>query len=239
MLLAGHPWGEVYAFATVVAVIVFVLLAVTKLPATARQKGEPGLSMRQVAADGKVRLFAGALSLFVVVEIGTGNWLISYLRGVYGMGAEESARYLSLFFLFFTLGRLVGGYIAERIGYVRCLLLFALAVLCLYAGGFLLGRDGVLLFSLTGFFISIMYPTFMAMIMKEYTTGTSSVMGFVITSVAAVMMLFNWVVGQTSDLLGVAAGFASLMLYTVLAMVLLWLLNRRLTFNKAVGGGGA
>src|SRR4030095_7935797 len=27
MLLAGHPWGEVYAFATGVAVIVFVLLA--------------------------------------------------------------------------------------------------------------------------------------------------------------------------------------------------------------------
>ncbi|MCL5996202.1 MAG: MFS transporter [Chloroflexi bacterium] len=234
MLLADRPWGEVYAFATALVVVVFAILALTKLPGMTKQQAEQRLSMRHIAADGKVWLFVAALSLFVVVELGTGNWLISFLRGAYGMGADESARFLSLFFVFFTLGRLVGGYVAERVGYVRCLALFAVAILCLYAGGFALGRDGVLLFSVTGFFISVMYPTFMAMIMKEFTSGTGSVMGFIITAVAAVTMLFNWVVGQTSDLLGVAAGFASFMPYTALAGVLLLLLNRRLRFNKRV-----
>jgi fucose permease len=169
-----------------------------------------------------------------VVEIGTGNWLVSYLRGTYGLGAEEGAQFLSLFFLFFTLGRLVGGYIVERAGYVRCIFGFGVAILALDAGGFLIGRDGVLLFSITGFFISTMYPTFMALIMKEFPIGTGSVMGFVITAVAAVNMLMNWVVGQTSDLLGVAAGFGSFMVYMVVALTLLTLLNQRLIYNKTL-----
>ena len=185
-----------------------------------------------MASNPKVWLFVLVIGLLVVVEIGTGNWLVSYLGGTYGMSEGESAQWLSLFFLFFTLGRLFGGYIIERVGYVRSIGVFIIAVVALDVGGFALGRPGVIMFSLTGFFISIMYPTFMAMIMKEFPVATSSVMGFVIAAVAAFGMLMNWVVGQTSDLLGVAAGYGSFMLYAILALALLMVLNRRLTFNK-------
>lgn len=229
MLEAGQPWGVIYAFSALLALAVFALLAAARFPALTPQHAAQRRSLREIAGSGKVWLFVIVLSLFVAVEIGTGNWLVSYLRDVHEMGAEESAGFLSLFFLFFTFGRLAGGYVAERLGYVRCILLFALAVLCLDAAGFATGRAGVILFSATGFFISIMYPTFMALIMREFTSGTGSVMGFIITGVAAVNMLMNWVVGQTSDRLGVTAGFASFMLYTVLAIALLLVLNRRLT----------
>jgi fucose permease len=153
------------------------------------------------------------------------------------MGADQSATYLSLFFVTFTLGRLIGGYMMERIGYVQGILWFAVITLCLYIAGQVLGQDGALLFSLTGFFISIMFPTVMAMIMHEFRVGTGSIMGFIITASGSVNMLFNWVIGQTSDLLGVRAGFASFMIYTVIAIGLLLLLNRYLTFNKPTNAG--
>ncbi|HEY3289904.1 MAG TPA: MFS transporter, partial [Anaerolineae bacterium] len=196
MLVAGRPFTEVYAFASIALVLVFALLLVAKFPSTEEHRAVTKVDVRQIMRDGKVWLFVGALSLLVAVEIGTGNWLISFLRGAYEMDAEQGARFLSLFFLFFTLGRLFGGYIVERFGYMRTLVVFGTAVLLMDIGGFTLGPGGVILFSLTGFFISIMYPTFMAMIMMEYRIGTSSVMGFVITAVAAVNMLMNWVVGQ-------------------------------------------
>lgn len=232
MLVAGRPFSEVYAFASIVVVLVFALLMVAKFPSIEEHRAVTKVAVGQIIRDGKVWLFVGALSLLVAVEIGTGNWLISFLRGTYHMDAEQGARYLSLFFLFFTLGRLFGGYIVERFGYMRTLVVFGVAVLLMDIGGYAFGQGGVILFSLTGFFISIMYPTFMAMIMKEYRIGTGSVMGFVITAVAAVNMLMNWVVGQTSDILGVAAGFGSFMLYISIALALMVLLSRRLTFDR-------
>jgi fucose permease len=232
MLEAGQTWGVTYAIAASPVLIAFAIILFARFPAVTAHHVAQRRSLRDIAASGKVWLFVAVISLFVVVEIGTGNWLVSFLRDAHGMGAEESAGYLSLFFLFFTCGRLVGGYVAERIGYVRCVLLFALAILGLDAAGFALGRPGIILFSATGFFISIMYPTFMALIMKEFTAGTGSVMGFIISGVAAVTMVMNWVVGQTSDRLGVTAGFASFMLYAVLAILLLLALNRRLTYAK-------
>ena len=233
MLLGGRAWGEVYAVACSVVVIVFVVLVITRFPVATDHHSERKLAMRAIARDKKVWLFIGVLGLMVVVELGTGNWLISYLRGAHGMDAEESARYLSLFFVFFTLGRLFGGYIVERIGYVRTVFGFGVMILLLDASAFALGRNAVFLFSLTGFCVSIMYPTFMALIMKEYRVGTGSVMGFVITAVAAVNMLMNWVVGQTAEWLGVTAGFSSFMVYLTIALGLLVLLNRQLTFNKS------
>jgi fucose permease len=232
MLVGGQSWKHVYAVAALVVIAVFTVLMVARFPSTEEHRAEQRLSLRQVASNGKVWLFVLVIGLLVAVEIGTGNWLVSYLRGTYAMSEEESARWLSLFFVFFTLGRLFGGYIIEKLGYVRCIGIFILLILVLYAGGFALGQPGVILFSITGFFISVMYPTFMAMIMKEFPVATSSVMGFVIAAVAAVNMLMNWVVGQTSDLLGVGAGFGSFMLYALLALLALLLLNRQLTFNK-------
>ena len=232
MLVSGQPWGNIYALAAVVVVVVIVVLLVTHFPSVEEHRAQQRLSLRQVAANRKVWLFVTVISLLVVVELGTGNWLVSYLRGTYAMSEDQSARWLSLFFLFFTLGRLFGGYIVEKLGYVRCIAGFIITIIVLDAGGFALGQGGVILFSLTGFCISIMYPTFMAMIMKEFPVATGSIMGFVITAVAAVNMLMNWVVGQTSDLLGVSAGFGSFMLYAALALFALVLLNRKLTFNK-------
>jgi fucose permease len=232
MLVHGTPWGRVYALAVFATIVVVLILLLARFPGAAERQSEQRLTIRQVAANGKVWLFVLVISLLVIVEVGIGNWLVSYLRGTYAMSEDQSAQWLSLFFLFFTLGRLFGGYIVEKLGYVRCIATFIVLILGLYAGGFALGQSGVILFSVIGFFISIMYPTFMALIMKEFPVATGSVMGFVISAVAAVSMVMNWVVGQTSDLLGVAAGFGSFMLYAALALLGLFFLNRHLTFNK-------
>ena len=58
-------------------------------------------------------------------------------------------------------------------------------------------------------------------------------MGFVITGVAAANMVINVLVGQTSDILGVAAGYGSFMIFMLLALALMAILDRRLT----VAGG--
>jgi fucose permease len=232
MLVNDTPWGRIYALAVFAVVVVLLVLLLARFPSSAERQKEQRLSIRQVAATGKVWLFVLVISLLVIVEVGIGNWLVSYLRGTYAMGEDQSAQWLSLFFLFFTLGRLFGGYIVEKMGYVRCIATFIVVILALYAGGFALGQSGVILFSLIGFFISTMYPTFMAMIMKEFPVATGSVMGFIITAVAAVSMVVNWIVGQTSDLLGVGVGFGSFMIYAALALVSLVILNRHLTFNK-------
>ena len=90
------------------------------------------------------------------------------------------------------LGRLKGGYIAEKLGYIKIILYFAIASVVLFASGMLLGNQFAFLFSCIGFFASIMFPTMMSVIMKEFPTGTSSVMGFVISAAGGINMLVNW-----------------------------------------------
>lgn len=234
LLLSGRSWGEVFAIACSAVILVGVVLAAARFPASTGQQSERRLAVGEVARNGTMWLFIGVLSLMVVVELGMGNWLVSYLQGAHGMNADESAGYLSLFFLFFTFGRLVGGYVVERLGYIRVVFSLGVLMLVLHAGGLALPHAAGLLFSLTGLCVSVMYPTFMAMIMKEFRVGTGSVMGFVITAVAAVNMLMNWLIGQVFDVLGVATGFGIFMVLVVAALSLLALLSKRLTFTQVV-----
>ena len=233
MLVRDLPWSTVYAFGALLVLVLFAVLMAARFPSNALGEAERRVPLRVIAADRKVWLFVAVLGFSEVVELGTGNWLVSYLRGAFSMDAGRSAQFLSLFFVSFTIGRLIGGYLMERIGYVRGMRWFLFVTVVVYACAMAVGEPGAGLISVAGFFISILFPTVMAVIMKEYPASTSSVMGFIITASGGVNMLFNWVIGQTSDLAGVTVGFGSLILYAVLAMTSLTLLDRRLVFNKA------
>jgi fucose permease len=228
----NFSWRYVYFYAIILVGIVFLLLCSSKFPDVQKHEESSRLPIKSIAKNKKVWFFIGLLGFCEVIELGTGNWLVNFLQSSRGMDVSSSTFYLTLFFITFTIGRLFGGFIAERLGYVKIIGYFTAATLILFLGGFFLGNSFAFLFSMMGFFVSIMFPTIMVIIMKEFTSNTSSIMGFIITFAGTVNMVCNWLIGKSNDYFGVKLGFFTLLLYTLLILVFLVLLNKSLVYNK-------
>lgn len=232
LLANGVTWRRIYTYSLLLICAVFIFLLITSFPENKKTEKNSKLSLIQIVSSKKIWLFTGVLGFCIVAEVGIANWFINFLQVVHGFNADRSSLYLSIFFIVFTVGRMVGGFLAERAGYINILFYFTFTILALFAGGLLTGGIWVILFSFTGFFISIMYPTVMTIIMKEYRTDTTAVIGFIITAAGAVNMIVNWIIGKTSDYFGVYTGFASIWVYDALIIVFLLLLRKELSFIR-------
>lgn len=231
-LQKGYPWMSIYLPAMVLMIGILIIIVFTKFPKTAIDQIEETISLKKLAKSSKIWLLSIILGLFNIMELGTVNWLVNYLQVSRSLDVVSSTTYLTGFFVTFTIGRLVGGIIADKIGYVKSLFYFTgMATITLF-GGIILGQRFIFLFSVTGFFISIIFPTMLVLIMKEYTYGVSKAMAFAITTCGIMTMVGNWLIGKISDLWGVSVGMSSLVICGIGACVLL------LVLSKQVGESG-
>ncbi|MCL1828635.1 MAG: MFS transporter [Oscillospiraceae bacterium] len=104
-----------------------------------------------------------------ICEMGVGAWLVNYLEKACGYSAESAALSLTLFFVCFTLTRLIIGPVIDKVGFIN-----SLAVLTAFAGimiviGVLRGEAGVTLLIIAGIGIAPVFPTVMAVVSKLFS----------------------------------------------------------------------
>ncbi|MFP4016204.1 MAG: MFS transporter [Halanaerobiales bacterium] len=232
MLVNNFKWQSAYFYTIILLAAIFIYLTFSSFPEKESTVNNIKIPFREMIRDSKIWLFAAVLGFAVVLEMGIGNWLVNFLQEIRQLNENSSSFYLSFFFITFTIGRLVGGYLAEKLGYVRIILYFAVISILLFISGLVVNDHGIILFSLIGFFASIMYPTMMVIIMKEYKENTSGAMGFIVTAAILINMIFNWVIGKSTDIFGVFYGFASIAIYAALIIVFLQLLRSRLEYLR-------
>lgn len=144
----------------------------------------------------------------------------------------RSTTYLTAFFITFTLGRLVGGIIADKLGYIKSLFYCALIGSIVLFGGILLGERFIFLFSITGFFVSITFPTMLVLIIREYEDKASTVIGFAITMCGILNMIGSWVIGKINDQWGVSVGMASVAISGIITCLLVLFLSKQLKEHR-------
>lgn len=218
-------WRHIYLLSLIFVGALFIYLMTLKFPESLKRGKSESLSIFVIVKDKKALLFGAGLGLYVSCETGIGNWLTNFLTIEYKMDSLKSSFYLSLFFIVFTIGRLIGGFIAERLGYLKSVLIFLTAALLLFSTGMLLGGKYVFLFSLCGFFFSIIYPTIVSTALGEYKKATASVLGFVVTMSSGINMFSNWFIGKLNDLFGVRVGFGIIIVYMVIAITIVVVLR--------------
>lgn len=234
MLSMGMSWRRTYLLSLVVILSVFIYLVCTKFPPKSIHGQNESLLLLNKITNKRVLLYGAALGIYVSSEIGLSNWFVNYLTAVYHMNALRSSNYLSAFFILFTIGRLVGGFIAEKMGYFNSILAFMTSALLLFSGGVLLGENYVIFISICGLSYSIVYPTIVSALIKEFKQSTGSVLGVVITVSSAISMTLNWFIGQLNDMFDVKSGFMVIMLYIFIDIVLIILLKAGFGKNKAL-----
>jgi FHS family glucose/mannose:H+ symporter-like MFS transporter len=220
LLAAGVSWRQVYQYplAAVAVMLVMGLLAPFPAPQVRQKSGINLRATAKVILQPGMAWYFGVMILYVSSEIGVASWIMTYLQRVHGLGVTGSSLFLSLYFAGLMVGRLLGTVFVEKVGYLRSILVMALAATaCLAIGTFGPGYSFWLL-PLTGLFFSIIFPTLTAATSDRVTENVGTLMGLLFAFAGLGGALGPWLIGQVSSLAGIQAGF-TVNLATSAAMV--------------------
>jgi MFS family permease len=245
-LIAGSGnlgWHYVYLFSLPLALTFFILAIFARFPGSDFPKSDfPGSDIKAGNASPERRknffdalrsplvwFFSIALGFAITVELINTNWGPLHFQDVYGLDpAADGAAFLSVFFLVFTLSRLLGGLFVERIGYMNSLLGVTFITLAIFVAGFLLGQRGIHVLPATGFFVALLSPTLIALAAVSFGRDAPVFVSAMIAVGGLINAAAQFLIGFTNRVFGPAWGYRSGIAFAVLLILALLLLCRKL-----------
>lgn len=203
----------------------FVLLLFCRLP----EEPAPANAVAQDRALrwGIVVPFVLVFGFYFIAEHGVMNWLVVYATTGLGLPQATAARYLSVFFGGVMLGRLLLSPLVDKLGVLPSLRLFGCLATALYVVGALGGAALLPLWAVSGFFLSILYPTLVMSIRLYFPVQqVSGAAGTIISIASLADILFNVGFGRLVDGVGYDLSIRVLPL-AMLAFLLVFLLFTR------------
>ena len=192
-----------------------------------RRDGKP-LGFKEIIKNKLVILYIVSIGFYVFSEVGVANWFSNYLITTYEFNKDKSSYYLAVFFGIFAFGRLMGGFIVERIGHFKALIAFIITALVLFILGLLGGRNFIYLISISGFFFSIVFPTLLLTINEVFQGNASCVLGTIMTFASSINMVLNLLLGISNDYIGPSKSFFIIPVSLFISlMALLLIVNQR------------
>lgn len=233
-LTAGVAWRRIYLFLGIFYAASVILSLIVKTPNIKVIKSEESQLKTNMYKEPLIYLFMFAITFGLITEAVINTWFISYIRNSYGLDPAAAAKYASIFFLMFAMGRLLGGFIVNKIGDAKGLQLFLLAgAICILAG-LKLKKEGIMLIAISGFFISITFPTMMVIINSIFKQKSSLAIGYSVTfSNILYVIIFN-LTGYLNDLLGTYAAFYTAPVSMIGCLTMLILISKKVKNENIV-----
>ncbi|MFZ1396989.1 MAG: MFS transporter, partial [Candidatus Promineifilaceae bacterium] len=230
LLLANdQTWRTVYRGDLLLAVPIILLFALLRFPRRATAAANETFQWRELGQSAftpPLLLSYLTVLLYVSTEIGIASWLVAYLQDVRGQNVAQSTQALSLFWGLMMIGRFVGSFVVDRIGYLRAILIAVLlASGCLVIGLFGPSQAWWLL-PLSGIFLSIVFPTFTAATASSLTENKNSILGVLFTFAGLGGIFGPWLVGVVSNSLGLSIGFSLILGLSLTTAVIVTILLR-------------
>jgi len=227
-LAANLSWRYAYLFSIPLVLLLFVPALFTRFPGSTQENpSAKKISFFTALKTPEVWVFSVVLGLMMVVEISSINWAGLYFQNVYGLDPKTSgAAFLSNFFILFTLSRLLSGFVIDKIGYVRCLFIAALASIFTLTLGFGMGERGIYILPALGFFTAVFFPITMVTAMGYFREDAPVMISAVIVIAGALNSGMQLLIGVINSLAGPAWGYRSVLVYAVLVAAALLVLRR-------------
>ncbi len=226
----GATWRTVYRWDLVPIGVLIFATVLLRFPRSDEKNALEFRSIPRVAFRNDLPFYYFAMLFYVAAEIGLASWLVVYLQNARGVSVSASNQALALFFGMLMLGRLIGGFIVHRIGYLRSILFASLlAVISLSLGLF---TSMVIFIPLTGFFFSIIFPTFTASVSDAHHENLNTILGVLFTFSGIGGMVGPWLMAWFSDLLGLQTGFNLTLGLALLTSLFTFILFRRNEHGK-------
>lgn len=153
-------------------------------------------------------LLCTMIGFYFIGEHGIMNWLFSYCIQAFQIPSGKASVYLSLFWGGMTVGRLIFAPVVQKMGTVKSIRIFGTVGTLLFCAGILTGENGILLLSISGLAISVLYPTMVLLIQQIYPAGVVATRTGAIISVATVAdIVFNLFFGVITGAIGYRLSF--------------------------------
>lgn len=203
MIYNGVSWREIYLMIAIFTAVVLVAFMFVNLPETHLSKDREKIDVKNILKNKLIYFYMIALGAYVSAEINTGIWFVNFIHDSYKLDVNKGSYYAALFFGTFAVGRLLGGFVVEKVGYIKSVLISILIAFVLYIIGMFMGESGIIIISFSGLFFAITFPTIVLSISKVFDKNIAFITGSIITVASGTSMLVNILIGSLSDTVGV------------------------------------
>jgi len=202
LVFEGISWRYIFMAYFGLYLVSFIVYLFVKAPAdhtVSKEKSKGSIPDKTLLV-----LFCASLGFYVAAEMQTANWLLNYLKEVKLMNINDGSFYVAFFFGIFSVGRLVGGLVVERVGYLKSVIASMTIALLFYMAGLSLGDSGLILISVSGLFFAINFPTMLLVIQKTFSENGTYIAGIATMSASMTSMVVGYVMGVMNDTIGPA-----------------------------------
>lgn len=228
ILDSGIGWRSVFYGIAVMFVIVVLVFLLVKIPTieNSDNEAEEKHNEKNVFKEKYVYIYALALGTYVFAEMGMSNWIVNFLMESYNFTSSTGATFLSVFFLLLTVGRLLGGFVAEKFGYLQSVIASMAIAITLLIIALVVGNKALVLICVTGLFFAITYPTVVATISKVFKENTSYITGVILTGASSISMILNLLMGRLNDVIGTTMTFYLIPISLTVSMIFVIIIYR-------------
>jgi fucose permease len=228
LLAANISWRTVYRWDFVFIGLLIVYFGLTRFPVqeSAQSEGIDFKRLGKTAFTAEMLWHYAAITFYVMIELGISSWIVDFLQKVRQQSVLQSTQALALYFGLMMLGRFVGSFLVDRLGYLKSVLVASLgATTCVLLGLFGPPELAVLL-PVSGFFLSIIFPTITASASDAHPENLNSVLGLLFTFAGLGGLLGPWLVGLASNWGGISLGFGLNLVFGLLTAISALILMR-------------
>lgn len=232
MLSNGMPWRTIYLYIGIFFVISIAATLLIKPPSIEVTTSDLPLKKKELYREPIIYMFVMAVTFATIGETFINTWFISYMRDSYSLNPASAAKYASIFFLMFALGRLFGGFIVNKTGNSKGLKIFLFSGAACLLAGLQLKQNGLMLIAASGFFVSINFPTMMVIVNSVFKQNSSFAIGLILTLGNILYVVFFNITGFLNDVLGTYKAFYSAPFSLLGCLAMLIMITRRESKNN-------
>lgn len=224
LLFKGIEWKTIYLCIAILFSIVLIAFIPIKIPFVEKAKEDKKIDYKSIFKNKLVYFYMIALGLYVGAELGTGNWFINYMKETFAYNENQGTFYTTLFFGTFTVGRLLGGFVVQKLGTIRTVFMSSVLVFIFYAVGIVIGQNGLILIGISGLFFSIIFPTLILSANEVFRKNTTYIIGILTTASSAISMAINFIIGWLNDSIGTSIAYYTIPVCLLLNMLFIYLI---------------
>lgn len=234
LLFKGIEWRTMYLCISILFFIVLIAFIPVKIPSMEKAKEDKKIDYKSIFKNKLLYFYMIFLGLYVAAEIGTGNWFVNYMKETFAYNENQGTFYTTLFFGTFTIGRLLGGFVVEKIGTIKTVFISSVLAFLFYTSGILIGQKGLILVGFSGLFFSIIFPTVILSTNEVFRKNTTYIIGILTTASSAISMGINFIIGWLNDLIGASNAYYTIPISLFFSVFFMFLIYRNIAKQEEI-----
>ena len=215
-------WVSVYWVFAVIAILMGVIIFLAKFPTVELQEDEKvgsKDSLIELIKNKYVILYFIGIFMYVGSEQGISYWLSKFLKIYHNIDPDlAGADAVSYFWGLMTIGGILGLILMKLYDSKQVLRWFTvLAIICVAAGLFGGAEIALWALPLSGFFLSVMYPTIVSLGLNSVSKHHGSFAGILMTGIAGGAIV-QILIGAISDIVSLKVGM--MLIFVTLGYIL-------------------